>query len=72
MGALKIIATILMALFAINIIRKLITGEIRVFAWRNGTITNEDGSKLRLKSARSLRFSFGFLIIAMAAFFLSE
>jgi len=72
MGALRIIATIVMALFAINIVRKLIMGEIKVVAWKNGTITDEDGATLRQKNARSLRFSFGFLILAMAAFFLFE
>jgi len=72
MGALRIIATIVMALFAINIVRKLIMGELKVVAWKNGTITDEDGATLRQKNARSLRFSFSFLILAMAAFFLFE
>jgi hypothetical protein len=72
MGALRIIATSIMAIFLINIVRKLIMGEIKVAAWKKGTITNDDGMKLRLSSSRSLRLSFGFLIIAMAIFFFSE
>jgi hypothetical protein len=72
MGALRIIATVIMAVFFINIVRKLIIGEIKVGAWKNGTITNEDGAILELKSARSLRLNFGFLVIAMAAFLFAE
>ena len=72
MGALRIIAVIIMVLFMINIVRKLIMGEIKVAAWKKGTITNDDGTKLRISSSRSLRLSFGFLIIAMAVFFFSD
>ena len=72
MGALRIIAAIIMALFFINILRKLIMGEIKVAAWKNGTITNDDGLKLRRSSARSFRLSFGFLLIAMAIFLFSK
>jgi hypothetical protein len=72
MGALRIIAAIMMAILFINIIRRLILGEIKVAAWRKGTITNDDGTKLRLSSSRSLRFSFGFLVIAMTIFLFSE
>ena len=72
MGSLRIIATIIMAIFAVNIVRRLIAGEIKVAAWKNGAITNEDGAKLRLSNSRSLRFSFGFLVVAMAAFFFSK
>jgi len=61
-----------MGIFMINIVRKLIMGEIKVAAWKKGTITNDDGTKLRLNSSRSLRLSFGFLVIAMAIFFISE
>jgi len=69
MGALRIIATIIMAIFAVNIVRKLILGEIKVTAWKKGEITNEDGARLRLRNSRSLKLSFGLLLIAMAAFF---
>jgi ABC-type uncharacterized transport system permease subunit len=72
MGALKIIAAIMMAIIFINIIRKLILGEIKVAAWKKGTITNDDGAKLRLSSSRSLRLSFGFLVIAMAIFLFTK
>jgi hypothetical protein len=72
MGALRIIAAIMMAIFFINIIRRLILGEIKVAAWKKGTITNDDGAKLRLSSSRSLRLSFGFLIIAMGIFLVSK
>jgi hypothetical protein len=72
MGALKIIAAIIMAIFFINIVSRLIMGEIKVAAWKNGTITNEDGTKLRLRNTRSLRLSFVFLAIAMAIFLFSE
>ena len=72
MGALKIIAAILMAILLINIIRKLILGEIKVAAWKKGTITNDDGAKLILSSSRSLRLSFGFLVIAMVTFLVSK
>jgi len=72
MGALRIIALIVMAIFLINIVRKLVMGEIKVAAWKKGTITNDDGTKFRLSSSRSLRLSFGFLFIAMAIFLFSE
>jgi hypothetical protein len=72
MGALKIIATVIMTIFFLNIVRKLILGEIKVAGWKNGIITDEDGAKLRLSSARSLRMSFGFLIAAMAIFLFAE
>lgn len=72
MGALKIIATVIMTIFILNIVRKLILGEIKVAAWKNGTITNEDGAKLKIKSARALRLNFGFLVVAMATFLFAE
>jgi large-conductance mechanosensitive channel len=72
MGALRIITTIVMAIFFINVVIRLIKGEMKVAAWKNGTITNEDGTKLRLKNSRSLRLSFGFLVIAMAIFLASK
>jgi hypothetical protein len=72
MGVAKIIAAIIMAIFFLNIVGKLILGELKVAAWKNGTITNEDGKNLRLKSLRSLRLSFGFLVVAMAVFLLTE
>jgi hypothetical protein len=72
MGALKIIAAIIMAILLINIIGRLILGEIKVAAWKKGTITNDDGARLRLSSARSLRLSFGFLVIAMVIFLVSK
>ena len=72
MGALKIIATVIMTIFFLNIVRKLILGEIKVAAWKNGTITNEDGAKLKMKSARALRLNFGFLVVAMATFLFAE
>ncbi len=61
-----------MAVFLINIVKRLIVGEIKVAAWKKGTITNDDGTTLRLRSSRSLRLSFGFLIIAMAFFLFSQ
>jgi uncharacterized membrane protein YraQ (UPF0718 family) len=72
MGALRIIAAVIMAIFAANIIRRLIKGEFQVAAWRKGTMTNDDGGRHRLSSSRSLRFSFGFLLVSMAVFFLSD
>ncbi len=72
MGALRIIAAIIMAIFTINIVRGLIVGESKVAAWKKGAITDQDGAKLRLRFSRSLRFSFGFLVLAMAAFFFSD
>jgi len=72
MGALKIVATIVMGIFFINIVRRLIMGEIKVAAWKNGTITDEDGTRLRLSSSRSLWRNFGFLVIAMLTFIFSE
>jgi hypothetical protein len=72
MGALKIIATVIMTIFFLNIVRKLILGEIKVAAWKNGTITNEDGAKLKINSARALRLNFGFLVVAMATFLFAE
>ena len=72
MGALKIVATIVMGIFFINIVRRLIMGEIKVAAWKNGSITDEDGTRLRLSSSRSLWRNFGFLVIAMLTFIFSE
>jgi hypothetical protein len=72
MGALKVIAAIIMAILLINIIGRLILGEIKVAAWKKGTITNDDGARLRLSSARSLRLSFGFLVIAMVIFLIAK
>ena len=72
MGALRIIAAIVMAILFINIISRLIMGEIKVAAWKKGTITNDDGAKLILSSSRSLRLSFGFLAIAMVTFLVSK
>ena len=72
MGALKIIATVIMTIFFLNIVSKLVIGEIKVAAWKNGTITNEDGVKLKLRSARALRLSFGVLVAAMTTFLFAE
>jgi hypothetical protein len=72
MGALRIIAALIMAILFINIIKGLIMGEIKVAAWKKGTITNDDGTKIRLRSSRSLRISFGLLLVAMAIFLFSE
>jgi hypothetical protein len=72
MGALRIIAAVIMAILLINIVGRLIMGEIRVAAWKRGAITNDDGTRLRLRSSRSFRLSFGFLLIAMAVFFFSQ
>jgi hypothetical protein len=72
MGALKIIAAVMMASFFINAVRRLIMGEIKVAAWKNGTITDEDGQKARRSYSRSLRLSLGFLVIAMGIFLLTE
>ncbi len=72
MGALKIIAASIMAIFFLNIVIRLIMGEIKVAAWKKGTITNDDGLKLRQRSTRSLRLSFGFLVIAMATYMFSK
>ena len=72
MGALRIIAAIIMAFFFLKIVGRLITGEIKVAAWKKGTITNDDGIKLKLLSTRSLRISFAFLVIAMSIFIFSE
>jgi hypothetical protein len=72
MGALKIIATVIMTIFFLNIVRKLILGEIKMAAWKNGTITNEDGAKLKIRSAKDLRLNFGFLVVAMATFLFAE
>jgi hypothetical protein len=72
MGALRIIAAFIMAILFINIIRGLIMGEIKVAAWKKGAITNDDGTKIRLRSSRSLRISLGFLLVAMAVFLFPE
>jgi large-conductance mechanosensitive channel len=72
MGAIKIIAAVMMASFFINIVRRLIMGEIKVAAWKNGTITDEDGQKVKRNYSRSLRLSLGFLVVAMGIFLLSE
>ncbi len=72
MGALRIIAAAVMAILLINIIARLIMGEIKVAAWKKGTITNDDGAKLRRSSSRSLRLSFGFLVIAMVVFLVAK
>ena len=72
MGALKVIAAILMAILLSNIIGRLIMGEIKVTAWKKGTITNDDGARLSLSSSRSLWLSFGFLVIAMVIFLVSK
>jgi hypothetical protein len=71
MGALKIIASIVIVVSVLNIVRRLIMGEIKVAAWKRGTITNDDGAKLRLSNSRSLGFSFGFLVISMIIFLVS-
>jgi hypothetical protein len=71
MGALKIMASIFMVVSVLNIVRRLIMGEIKVAAWKKGTITNEDGAKLRLSNSRSICFSFGFLMPAMIIFLVS-
>ncbi len=72
MGALRIIVTVIMTILLVNIVARLISGEIKVAAWKKGTITNDDGLKLRLRSAKSLRLSLGFLLVAMAVFLFSE
>ncbi len=72
MGALKIIAACIMAILFINIIRGLIMGEIKVAAWRKGTITNDDGTRLRLRSSRSLRISLALLLVSMTVFLFAE
>jgi hypothetical protein len=72
MGSLKIIAIVVMIVSVFNILRRLIMGEIKVAAWKKGTITNDDGAKLRLSNSRSLWFSFGFLVSAMIIFLVSK
>jgi hypothetical protein len=72
MGAIRIIATVIMMILFINIVTRLIMGEIKVAAWKKGTITNDDGIRLRLRSAQSLRLSLGVLLVAMAVFLFSE
>ncbi len=72
MGVIKIIATVVMAILLINILGRLIRGEIKVAAWKKGTITNDDGTRLRLSSSRSLRLSLGFMAVAMAIFLFAE
>ncbi len=72
MGALKIIAACIMAILFINIIRGLIMGEIKVAAWKKGTITNDDGTRLRLRSSRSLRISLALLLVSMTVFLFAE
>jgi hypothetical protein len=70
-GALRIIALLIMIFTALNIVRKLITGTVKAAAWKEGTITDVEGAKLCLRQVRSFWFSFMPLVIAMIVFFIS-